>query len=580
MKLSWLWTAALGALASGTVLASVSITARDAMLQPHFGQWGFDLSGEDRAIRPGDDFNAFANGTYIAHLKIPADQTRYGPFNLLADQSEARVHAILAQAAAKTTQLEPRSLDGKIGAAYQAFMDEARVQRLGDEPIQSDLAQIHALRSRHELTLLMGKSTEGLQTSLFDIAIGVDDKNPTRYLIGISQDGLGLPDRDYYLTAQFATKKAAYADYVAKMLALIGWADPEASAKAVVQFETQIAQASWSRAQLRDPDAVYNPMTVSELAHWAPGLDWRTLLKGAQLCGESQVLIDAKSAFPKLAALYATAPLQTLKAWEAFHVADNSAPYLSKAFVDARFDFRGRTLTGTEIITPRWKRGVQATSRELGDAIGQRYVARYFPPQSKAQMEVLIGNLKTALSQRIEHLEWMSPQTKTEALKKLAQLDVQVGYPRKWRDYSALKIRADDLFGNLRRSLAFEWAYQRARLHKPVDKDEWDMTPQTVNAYNNPQFNEVVFPAAILQPPFFDPDGRSGRELRRHRRGHRPRDDPRLRRPGPQVRRRRPPARLVDRRGRRQALRGTGRQSSAPCTRTSTSFPALTSTAS
>ena len=397
MKRLWLWAAALSTFAAGGVLANVPIARPVAVPQPHYGRWGFDLSGENKAIRPGDDFNAFANGTYITHLEIPADHSGYGSFNLLADRSQARVHAILEQAAAKTVQVEPHSLQGKIGAAYQAFMDEARIDSLGAKPIAHDLAEIRTVKSRADLAFLMGEAAAGLQASLFGVAIGVDDKNPNRYVIQIGQDGLGLPDRDYYLTAQFAAKKAAYQGYVARMLGMIGWENPEASAKAVVQFETQVAQASWSRAQLRDPDAVYNPTTVGELEHLAPGFDWPALMKGAQLPGETPVLIDAKSAFPKLAALYATTPLATLKAWEAFHLADNSAAYLSKAFVDARFDFRGHTLTGAQIITPRWKRGVQAASSELGDAIGQLYVARYFPPQSKAQMEALITNLKTAL---------------------------------------------------------------------------------------------------------------------------------------------------------------------------------------
>jgi putative endopeptidase len=217
-------------------------------------------------------------------------------------------------------------------------------------------------------------------------------------------------------------------------------------------------------------------------------------------------LIDAKTAFPKIAALYASTPLETLKAWEAFHLANNSASYLNKAFTDAKFEFYGHTLTGQEAQKPRWKRAVSAVNSGLGEAVGEVYVARYFPPESKAKMEALIANLRTALGHRIERLEWMSPQTKAEALKKLANFDVQVGYPKKWRDYSALVIRSDDLYGNMQRSQAFEWAYQRERLHKPVDKDEWLMTPQTVNAYNNPDFNEVVFPAAILQPPFFNPN--------------------------------------------------------------------------
>jgi len=505
MKTSLLCAAALGALSLASAPAFAQSAPSEASLQPKYGTWGFDASGEDRSIKPGDDFGAFANGTYIANLKIPADQTRYGSFNILRDLSEARVHIILDEAAAKTTTEEPRTVEGKIGAAYKAFMDEARAESLGAGPLAADLAEVRAVKTRGELAYVMGKAAGGPQASLFGVGIQPDDKDPNRYLISVGQDGLGLPDRDYYLTPQFAPKKAAYEVYVARMLSLIGWDDPQAAAKAVVDYETKIAEASWTKAQMRDPDAVYNPMTLAELQQLAPGFEWADLMKGAQLGDETHVLIDAKSAFPKLAAIYAETPLSTLKAWEAFRIADDSAPYLSKAFIDARFDFRGKTLTGQEINRPRWKRGVAAASSQLGEAIGEVYAARYFPPESKAKMEALIGNLKVALGHRIENLQWMSPETKAEALKKLANFDVQVGYPKKWRDYSALDIRADDLFGNVQRSQAFEWAYQRNRLHKPVDRDEWLMTPQTVNAYNNPDFNEVVFPAAILQPPFFSP---------------------------------------------------------------------------
>ncbi len=503
MKTFWLNAVAVGALTLAACPAWAQ-NAAEAALQPHYGSWGFDVLGENRAVKPGDDFNAFANGTYIDGLKIPADQTRYGSFNILRDLSEARVHAILDEAAAKTTDAAPKTSPGKIGAAYKAFMDEGRAEALGATPLAKDLVEVRAVKSKGELARLMGKAAGGVQFSLFSVGIGPDDKDPNRYLIGIGQDGLGLPDRDYYLTPGFAPKKAAYQAYVAQMLGLIGWSDAGVQAKAIVDFETQVAEASWTKAQMRDPDAVYNPMTVAELEQLAPGFDWSALMSGAELGDETHVLIDAKGAFPKLAALYAATPLTTLKAWEAFHIADDSSPYLSKAFTDARFEFRNRTLSGQEAQKPRWKRGVAAVNSALGEAVGEVYVARYFPPESRAKMEALIANLRAALGRRIERLEWMSPATKAEALKKLANFDVQVGYPKKWRDYSGLEIRADDLFGNMARSEVFEWAYQRDRLHKPVDKDEWLMTPQTVNAYNNPDFNEVVFPAAILQPPFFN----------------------------------------------------------------------------
>jgi putative endopeptidase len=502
MKTILLAAVAVGALS----VVSAHAQSSDAALQPNYGAWGFDVSGENRAIKPGDDFNAFANGTYIDHLTIPADQTRYGSFNMLRDLSEARVHSILQEAAAKETMVEPSRSSGKIGAAYKAFMDEARVEQLGIKPLEKALAEVRAVKTRSDLARLMGKSAGGVQFSLFDVGIGPDDKDPNRYVIQVAQGGLGLPDRDYYLLPRFAAKKAAYQAYVAQILGMAGWPNAAAEAQAIVDFETKVAEVSWAKDQMRDPDAVYNPMTVAELQQMAPGLDWSGLMQGAELGAESHVLIDAKTAFPKIAALYASTPLETLKAWEAFHLANNSASYLNKAFTDAKFEFYGHTLTGQEAQKPRWKRAVSAVNSGLGEAVGEVYVARYFPPESKAKMEALIANLRTALGHRIERLEWMSPQTKAEALKKLANFDVQVGYPKKWRDYSALVIRSDDLYGNMQRSQAFEWAYQRERLHKPVDKDEWLMTPQTVNAYNNPDFNEVVFPAAILQPPFFNPN--------------------------------------------------------------------------
>jgi len=485
-------------IASGMIAAAASVAP-----SPSYGAWGVDVSGENPAIKPGDDFFAFANGAFLDRLKIPADQAEYGSFNVLIDLSEARVHTILEDAATKTPGLVPETSFGKIGAAYRAFMDEAAVERRGVEPLKPLLDQVRGAQSRADVARLMGDP--GLFSSTFDVGIAPDDKDPTRYVIQIGQSGLGLPDRDYYLTTEFAAKKAAYEAYVAKLLGLIGWPEPEASAKAVVAYETKVAEASWSRAQLRDPDAVYNPMTISSLKTLAPGFDWSALMEGAHLENEGEVVIDAKSAFPKIAAVYEQTPVETLRAWLAFRLVDSAAPYLSKAFQDARFDFRGKTLSGIEEQRARWKRAVASVNGMLGDAVGQVYVERYFPPASKAEMETLVANLKSALGRRIQNLSWMSAATKAEALKKLDRFDVQIGYPKKWRDYSALKIAADDLLGNVRRSAVFEWDYQRSRLHKPVDKDEWLMTPQTVNAYNNPQFNEVVFPAAILQPPFFNP---------------------------------------------------------------------------
>jgi putative endopeptidase len=507
-KRVWLGAAALTALCiSGSVLAQTggSASGGDLVATPHYGTWGFDLAGEDRSVKPGDDFFEYADGTYVKNIQIPPDRSSYGNFLVLAELSERRVHSILDDAAARASAT-PTDVNGKIGAFYKSFMDEARVEQLGARPIQADLAAVRNLRSREELAALMGRSNESFFAPVIDVGISPDEKDPNHYAVYMMQSGLGLPDRDYYLLPSFAEKKAVYQAYVAQMLGLAGWPDAQAQAANIVNFETQIAQASWARADLRNPDKTYNPTTVAQLVRSAPGLAWGPFLQNARLSGVSRVIISTNTAVPKIAAIYAATPLETLKAWEAFHVADNAAPLLSTPFVEAHFQFHNKTLNGQPEQRARWKRAVAVVSDGMGEAVGQIYVARYFPPESKAKMQALVADLKTAFAHRIQNLAWMSPQTKAEALNKLSRYTVKIGYPDKWRDYSTLQIRADDLAGNVARSARFEWLRQVNRINKPVDRAEWGMTPQTVNAYNNPVFNEVVFPAAILQPPFFDPN--------------------------------------------------------------------------
>jgi len=497
MKSALMAAAALGALA-----LAVPVFAGEPAAPPKmdYGVWGFDSSGMDPRVKPGDSFFDYANGAWVARTTIPADKTSFGAFDMLADLSEQRVHTILDAAAAKGGPAT--TPEGKVGAAYRAYMDEALIEQKGTAPLAPMLEAIRAAHDRADLAALMGKPG---YSAVFDLDIDPDFKNPTVYQVFLTQGGLGLPDRDYYLTPQFAEKKKAYQAYVAKMLGLIGWPEPEARAAEIVAFETKIAEVSWTRAEQRDPVKIYNLTTVAALEQAAPGFAWSRMLAGADLGGRADVVAITNTSLPKIASLYASTPLDTLKAWEAFHAADSMAGLLPKAFVDARFDFRGKTLTGQLENRPRWKRAVQAIDGQLGEAVGEVYVARYFPPESKAKMEALIADLKSAFAKHIRALDWMSPDTKTQALAKLANYDVQIGYPKKWRDYSRLEIRADDAYGNAGRSEAFEWAYKVARLNEPVDKDQWGMTPQTVNAYNNPFFNEVVFPAAILQPPFFNP---------------------------------------------------------------------------
>jgi putative endopeptidase len=471
---------------------------------PKYGTWGFDTSGMDTSIKPGDDFFGYANGKWAARTEIPSDRVRFGNFDKLAVLSENRAHAIDMDAAAgKLTDRD----SAKIGAAYASFMNEALADSLGAKPLQPALAQIRAVKTKAQFTALMGKANSTGFSTIFPVGIGADAKSPNQYAVHAANGGLGLPDRDYYLQASFAEKKAKYLTYVQQMLTLAGWPKPAENAKAVVDFETQLAEASWTRIQRRDRDKTYNPATPAELDKLAPGIGWSSYLAAGDLPGVTRVVVTTNTAFPKVAKIYADTPLDTLKAWEAFHVADGAAPYLSKAFVEAHYQFRSKELAGQPEQQPRWKRAVAFTNGMVGESVGRVYVARYFPPAAKAKMDALVGDIHTALHARIEKLTWMGDATKAKALEKLSKFTVKIGYPNTWRDYSKLLLKPDDLYGNVQRSGAFEWRRDVARLHQPVDKAEWGMTPQTVNAYYNSVNNEIVFPAAILAPPFFDPDG-------------------------------------------------------------------------
>jgi putative endopeptidase len=487
---------------------AVSAQAAAASPAPSYGTWGFDLTGRDMSVKPGDDFEGYANGTYLKTMSIPPDQSRWGAFNMLRDISDTRVHGILEEMAA-TAPAAPSTADDKIGAFYKAFMDEAAVTTKGAAPLGPDLDAIRSVANRDDLARLMGRANARFGGALFGVDVDVDVKTPTTYMVIVSQGGLGLPDRDYYLDPKFAAKKTAYQAYVAQMLGMIGWPNAAARAGDVVAFETAVAQVSWPRADRRDPDKTYNPTSIDALATAAPGFDWRAFLGAEELGGETRVNLAENTAIPKMAAVYAATSLETLKAWEAFQTVDDAAGVLPGPFVQARFDFRGKTLAGTPELKVRWKRGVDlvgSLEQGMGDAVGKVYVARYFPPSSKAKMEALVENLRAAFRARIAGNDWMSSQTKQAALEKLANYKIMVGYTTKWRDYGGLAIRADDLYGDAERSRAANWAFTRGLLRHAVDRDLWGMTPQTVNAYNAGPLVEVVFPAAILQPPFFNPD--------------------------------------------------------------------------
>jgi putative endopeptidase len=496
--------AALAVLAAGVAVAQPTDQGADRPL--HYGKWGYDAAGEDPQVKPGDDFFAYANGGWDQRTEIPADKTRYGADDVLNDTAEKRIRTIMENGASGVEG--PAAADAaKVGAFYHAFMDEARIETLGAKPLNPTLAAIRGASSREALAELMGESQGGgFVRGPFGLFIETDAKAPDHYIVGLGQGGLSLPDRDYYLSDKFTAKKAAYQAYVAQMLGLIGWDHPEENAKAIVDLETSIAQASWSRAERRDPDKTYNPMSPAQVEALAPGFPWRAYLSKTGLPPVERIDVGEPTAFTKIAAIYGAAPLDTLKAWTAFRAVDGAAPFLSKAFVDANFDFRAKTLSGQPEQRARWKRAVGTVDRSMGEAVGRVYVARYFPPEAKAKIDDLVKEMQAALHARIDHLDWMSAETKAKANAKLDLFTVKIAYPDKWRDYSALPVSPDDLVGDLKASAAFEWHRRVARLNQPVDRAEWGMTPQTVNAYYNPTFNEIVFPAAILQPPYFDPD--------------------------------------------------------------------------
>ncbi|WP_242098380.1 M13-type metalloendopeptidase [Sphingomonas sp. CROZ-RG-20F-R02-07] len=475
----------------------------DAATATHYGRWGFDLTGMDRSVKPGDDWFDYVNGTWAKNTKIPADRSSYGAFAVLRDLSETRLRTLIGGYRTDDAAHPDRA---KVATLYDGFMDTGTIERLDAAPLTQRLAAVKAVTTKDEMAALMGRSIGGFGASFFGSGVSDDAKQPDIYALYLRQSGLGLGDRDLYLDAKFHPQVVRYQQYVAQMLGMAGWLDPEGAAAKIVAMETRIAEAHWTRAQSRDRDKTYNLMTLAQLQAQAPGFPWATFWNAAGIAKAERAIVAQNTAFPKIAAVFAATDLDTLKAWEAFRTADDIAPLLSKRFVDAHFDFRSKFLNGQPQQRDRWKRGVAYAEGAMGEAIGRDYVALYFPPSSKAKMDQLVGNLRIALGGRIRNLEWMGPATKQEALAKLANFNVKIGYPDKWRDYSALQVVPGDVVGNEERAQRFEWDYHRNRMGNRVDKAEWGMTPQTVNAYYNSVKNEIVFPAAILQPPFFDPD--------------------------------------------------------------------------
>jgi putative endopeptidase len=462
--------------------------------------------GMDPDVRPQDDLFRHVNGRWLATTEIPADRSAWGSFVVLAERSEERVRAIIERLA--TDRHEPGSNAQKVGDLFTSFMDEERIEALGAEPVRADLAEVAGLADLPALAALVGGLERRGGSGFFGAYVNTDDRNSERYLVTIVQGGLGLPDESYYREDKFGDIRTAYRDYVETLLQLAGWQDPAGSAQRVLDLETRLARGHWERAETRDVLRTYNLTTFEGLQELAPHFPWRPWADalGATEQTLAEVIVSQPSYLQHLSATLDEVPLADWKDWVAIRVVRAAAPYLSHAFVDANFDFYGRTLQGTPELRARWKRGVSFVEGSVGEAVGEEYVAEHFPPRSKKIMLELVGNLLEAYHRSIEALEWMTEETKQRAYRKLETFRPKIGYPDRFRDYSALQVGPDDLVSNVRAVAAFETDRQLGKIGSPVDRDEWFMLPQQVNAYYNPGLNEICFPAGILQPPFFDAD--------------------------------------------------------------------------
>ncbi len=460
-----------------------------------FGAWGVDLGGGDSSVKPGDDFFRFASGKWYDANEISADRAAIGTFYDLDERASEQVKDLIVDA----------SKGSKYGALYASFMDEKRIEAAGLTPLKRDLAAISAIKTKAQFARFMGASNGRFGISAVDHGVIPDFDNPQVNVLFMSQGGIGLPEREYYFSPQFEKQRTAYRAYIERTMRTIGNPDPKAAADTIMGFETEIAFKSWKVVDRRDLTKLNNGYSTVELAAFAPGIDWAAYFAGAGVPAQKRVIVAENTAIKAIAGFVGETPLATLKLWQQFHTAHQASPYLIKALVESRFDFI-KSLSGVTENRPRWKRAVTLVDGSLGELVGQDYVAKYFPPSSKARMEALVANLKAAMVGRIKGNDWMSAPTKTAALDKLNRMDVMVGYPDKFRSYKALRIDPADLYGNVQRAGAFNAAYDKSFLGKKVDRKLWGLNPQTVNAYNAFLENKIVFPAGILQPPFFDPN--------------------------------------------------------------------------
>lgn len=464
---------------------------------------GIDATSLSKQVRAQDDLFRHVNGTWLDTTEIPEDKAIYGSFHMLADASEEAVKLILEEAAANPKP----GVSQQIGDLYACFLDEAKANELGAEPIKADLDKVQSISSLADATKLLGEFERTGTSGIFGMYVDNDPNDPTRYLVHLYQGGLGLPDEAYYREDKHKEILEAYQLHVGKMFALAGWDKDKAEngAKTVLEFETTLASKHWDNVATRDADKTNNPTKFADLQKLTPTFDWNLWFEGAGI--DPKVLAESIAMMPSffegMASVYSEQKLDALKTWLSWNVISSKAAYLSQEFVDERFSFYGTKLTGAPVNRARWKRAVSLVEGSLGEAVGNIYVEKYYPPEAKARMDQLVKYLIEAYRESIQELDWMSDETKKKALVKLDKFTPKIGYPTKWKDYSSIVIDRNDLVGNVKRVTSWNLDREMKKIGSPIDREEWFMTPQTVNAYYNPGFNEIVFPAAILQPPFF-----------------------------------------------------------------------------
>jgi endothelin-converting enzyme/putative endopeptidase len=499
----------LTAFLAATLLAACAKQAEQpkpapaAPAKPVFGTFGVDLASMDKTVRPGDDFYKFVNGKWLETAQIPPDKSYYGTVVTVFENTEANLHKIVDELA--STPHEPGSVDQKVADFYASWMDQDGIEKRGLEPVKPYLDRIAAAKDKADLMKLVGSLD---YTAPFGAFVEADTADPTRYTVWVTQTGLGMPNRDYYLNKgpKFDAYRAAYLAYVTKVFELIGDAKPADSAKRVIALENKIAKVAWPEERRRNVSETNNPMDRAALEKYVPSVDWDVVLAGVDLGDAQHFIVNETTAIRDGAKLLASEPIADWKAYMTFHLIDDYSTALPKTFDDAQFEFHSKALRGVQVQRDRWKRGITLLDGAIGEGLGQIYVRKHFVPETKAKMDDLVANLLAATRQRLTQLAWMDEATRAEALKKLDTFEPRIGYPDKWRDYSALAVERGKHFENYRNSRVFEWERRVKRINDPVDRSEWDMTPQTMDAYYNPLKNQITFPAGILQPPMFDPN--------------------------------------------------------------------------